>query len=587
VVYRIALVALLASLIGCGRLQLGDKNKGKDMDLALRRMVQSSARPSFVTKDQEGAELWRLTRQFYEKREFAPAWIRNNAGPRSKMEALTKALHEADKEGLDPELYGFSALEKRRQEASEGFLSQKGFDPTEAGTLEVWLTYLYMKYASDLADGLSDLARADRSWQIKPENIDPLAHLEQALEKNRIVESLHELTPQDTEYRNLRQVLADYKTQASRGGWPKVPANLRLKPGQKSPQLRTLAQRLEATGDFKGSLPGEGQTALYDEPLQEAVKRFQRRHGLKDDAIVNPAVIAEMNVPIEQRIDLIELNLERWRWLPREPGSRYMLVNIPEMRLEVRENGKVPLSMRVIVGKKDTPTPIFNDEMTHIVFSPYWNVPPGIAKGETLPSLMNDPGFLTRNNMEVVDKAGRTIEPSSIDWMDPSSFRFRQRPGSSNALGLVKFMFPNQYDVYLHDTPADSLFGRAARLFSHGCIRVEQPEALAAYVLRDQPEWTQERIREAMHAGEERTVKLRTSIPVFIGYWTARVAPDGLVQFRHDVYGVDSRLNAMLEDRLHRLRASTTAGAAVTTPPQPESKKFEKKSKKRVHARWQ
>jgi len=296
---------------------------------------------------------------------------------------------------------------------------------------------------------------------------------------------------------------------------------------------------------------------------------------------VNPAVIAEMNVPIEQRVDLIELNLERWRWLPREPGSRYMLVNIPEMRLEVRENGKVPLSMRVIVGKKDTPTPIFNDEMTHIVFSPYWNVPSGIAKDETLPSLMNDPGFLTRNNMEVVDKAGRTIEPSSIDWMDPSSFRFRQRPGSSNALGLVKFMFPNQYDVYLHDTPADSLFGRAARLFSHGCIRVEQPEALAAYVLRDQPEWTQERIREAMHSGEERTVKLRTSIPVFIGYWTARVAPDGLVQFRHDVYGVDSRLNAMLEDRLHRLRASTTAGAAVTTPPQSESKKSEKKSKKR------
>jgi murein L,D-transpeptidase YcbB/YkuD len=235
--------------------------------------------------------------------------------------------------------------------------------------------------------------------------------------------------------------------------------------------------------------------------------------------------------------------------------------------------------MRVIVGKKDTPTPIFNDEMSHIVFSPYWNVPPGIAKDETLPALMNDPGFLTRNNMEVVDKAGRTIEPSSIDWMDPASFRFRQRPGSSNALGLVKFMFPNQYNVYLHDTPTDSLFGRAARLFSHGCVRVEQPEELAAYVLRDQPEWTRERIREAMHAGEERTVKLRESIPVFIGYWTARVAPDGLVQFRHDVYGVDSRLNAMIDNRIRRLRASTTAGAKVTAPPPPEAKKPEKGQK--------
>ena len=573
-VYRIPLVMLLTSLAGCGGVQLGDKHRGTDMDLALRRTVESSARPSFVTQDQEGARLWKLTRQFYEKREFAPAWIRNDAEPRRQMESLTKALNEAGKEGLDPELYGVSALEERRKEASKGFLSQKGFDPKEAGTLDVWLTYLYMKYASDLADGLSDLARADRSWQIKPEKVDPLAHLEQALDENRILDSLLKLTPKDSEYRNLRQVLADYKAQASRGGWPKIPATLRLKPGQKSPQLHALAQRLAATGDFKGT-----QAATYDEPLQDAVKRFQRRHGLVDDGTVNSAVVAEMNVPIERRIDQIELNLERWRWLPRDPGSRYLFVNIPEMRLEVRENGKVPLSMRVIVGKKDTPTPIFNDEMSHIVFSPYWNVPPGIAKDETLPALMNDPGFLTRNNMEVVDKAGRTIEPSSIDWMDPASFRFRQRPGSSNALGLVKFMFPNQYNVYLHDTPTDSLFGRAARLFSHGCVRVEQPEELAAYVLRDQPDWTRERIHEAMHAGEERTVKLRESIPVFIGYWTARVAPDGLVQFRHDVYGVDSRLNAMIDNRMRRLRASTTAGAKVTAPPQPEAKKSEKGQK--------
>jgi murein L,D-transpeptidase YcbB/YkuD len=216
-------------------------------------------------------------------------------------------------------------------------------------------------------------------------------------------------------------------------------------------------------------------------------------------------------------------------------------------------------------------------------------VPSGIAKDETLPALMNDPGFLARNNMEVVDKAGQTIDPASIDWMDPTSFRFRQRPGSSNALGLVKFMFPNQFDVYLHDTPADSLFGRAARLFSHGCVRVERPEELAAYVLRDQPEWTAERIREAMHAGEERTVKLRESIPVFIGYWTARVAPDGLVQFREDVYGVDARLNAMVDDRMRRLRASSAAGVSVAAPPQADSKQPGKKSGKagRVHGRVQ
>src|SRR5687768_18058495 len=315
--YRIALVALLVSQIGCGRLQLGDKNKGKDMDIALRGMVQSSARPSFVTQDQEGARLWKLTQQFYQKRNYAPAWIRDNAAPRSKMEALTKALREADKEGLDPELYAFSALEKKRQEASEGFLSKKGFDPKEAGMLEAWLTYLYMKYASDLADGLSDLAQADPAWQIRPEKVDPLAHLEQALEQNRIVESLYELTPNDSEYRNLRQALADYRAQAARGGWPAVPANLKLKPGQKHAQLRPLAERLAASGDFKGSIPADGGPTVYDQPLQEAVKQFQRRHGMQDDGIVSPALVAELNVPIEQRIDSLELNLERWRWLPR------------------------------------------------------------------------------------------------------------------------------------------------------------------------------------------------------------------------------------------------------------------------------
>jgi murein L,D-transpeptidase YcbB/YkuD len=231
-----------------------------------------------------------------------------------------------------------------------------------------------------------------------------------------------------------------------------------------------------------------------------------------------------------------------------------------------------------VVGRKVTPTPIFNDMMTYVVFSPYWYVPPGIAENETLPSVMRDAAFLDRNNMEVVDTQGRRVDPATIDLEDPAAYRFRQRPGAGNSLGLVKFMFPNQFNVYLHDTPTDSLFGRAARLFSHGCIRVEQPEELARYVLRDQPEWTLDRIREAMHAGTERHVKLRTPIPVFIGYWTARVAPDGMVQFRKDVYGIDARLSAMVEDRMRRLRSSSTAAVTAAAD---ETKPKKSKGKKR------
>jgi murein L,D-transpeptidase YcbB/YkuD len=201
--------------------------------------------------------------------------------------------------------------------------------------------------------------------------------------------------------------------------------------------------------------------------------------------------------------------------------------------------------------------------MTYVVFSPYWNVPPDIAQGEPLPEIMKDPGFLERTNMEVLEKKGQPIDPSSIDLADPTRYRFRQRPGADNSLGLVKFMFPNQFNVYLHDTPADSLFARASRSFSHGCVRLEDPQALAEYLLRDQSGWTRDRIEEAMHAEQERTVKLKKAIPVYLGYWTARVSSDGVMQFRRDVYGIDGRLTTLLADRLSRLRKSAAAAASA------------------------
>ncbi len=282
--------------------------------------------------------------------------------------------------------------------------------------------------------------------------------------------------------------------------------------------------------------------------------------------MVGPAVIAALNVPVAARLRQIELNMERWRWLPRDLGSPHILVNLPEMRLDVREAGRTPLSMRVVIGKKDTPTPIFNHRMTYLVFAPYWNVPDDIAKKETLPAVLKDPGFLDRSNMEVVDKTGRAVDPASVDLNSPGRYRFRQRPGTANSLGLVKFMFPNQFNVYLHDTPADSLFARASRSFSHGCVRLEEPEKLAAYVLRDQPQWTTDRIAAAMHAGEEQTVKLSAPLPVYLGYWTARVAPEGGVQFWNDVYGIDARQSAALTERRDRKRHTVAAAAAMRKP---------------------
>src|SRR4051794_9796857 len=549
--------AILLASAACGRPQppAGKGGTAADpFDASLRQVLQSARHPAFVTHDKEGTRLWQQTRTFYEKRQFAPAWIEGGA-PRKRMDALIAAVRAADREGIDSEVYGVGLLEQRRNEAGSGILSRKGFQPETAATIDVWLTYLYLKFASDLADGVSDLAHADPAWLIAPDRFNPLDHLETALRENRIAESLSELTPTDDEYQRLRKALAEYRAIAKSGGWPKVPT-LKLKPGQTSPATRTLALRLAATGDFSGATPAPDMPALYDKQLQEAVKKFQRRHGLADDGVVGPSMVAELNVPVDARIRQIELNMERWRWLPRDLGNPHILVNIPQMRLDVREHGNVPLSMRVVVGKEDTPTPIFNQRMTYLVFAPYWNVPDDIAQNETLPAVMKDPGFLERSDMEVVDLHGKPVDPKSIDLDKPEKYRFRQRPGTSNSLGLVKFMFPNEFNVSLHDTPADSLFARASRSLSHGCVRLEQPEKLAEYVLRDQPDWTPDRISEAMHAGSEEVVKLKTPIPVYLGYWTARVAADGGVEFRKDVYGIDARQSVKLAERLERLKDS-------------------------------
>lgn len=553
---RRAGIVLLAALTLAG---CGSAEKGRQMDAALREVLESERRPRFVTADAEGTTLWKQTRAFYEQRDHAPAWIAN-ASPRSQMRDLIEAIHETGRDGLDPELYSATLIDERLAEASKGFLTKQGFDPAEAGRLDVWLTYLYLKLAADLADGISNLAHADENWHIKPEPFKPLEHLQAAIEGDRIKESLAELLPNHREYSALRDALARYRKLAEDGGWEKLPARLRLKPGQTHPAVAALARRLAASGDYRGRVPAEDPEADGPEPLPyskelvEAVKRFQARHGLVSDGNLGAATVAALNVPVETRVKQIALNMERWRWLPRELGDHYILVNIPEMRLRVYENGRIPLVMNVVVGTKETQTPIFTDEMSYIVFSPYWNVPDSIAQGETLPGMMSDPEYLARNAMEIVDKAGNTVDPADMDMNALENYRFRQRPGANNSLGLVKFMFPNQFNVYLHDTPADSLFTRANRAFSHGCVRLADPVALAQHVLRDQPKWDADAIETAMHAGTEQTVKLSEKLPVYLGYWTASVNEDDELQFRADVYGIDANQRARLTERMNRLK---------------------------------
>ena len=283
--------------------------------------------------------------------------------------------------------------------------------------------------------------------------------------------------------------------------------------------------------------------------LADAVATNRIRASLEELAPTHPqykglqaALLREQDA---QKVETIKMNLERWRWAPRDLGDNYVLINVPAYQMQVIEADQPALAMRVIVGEPDHQTPLFSDEMTYVVFSPYWNIPPEILRDETLPRVVNDPDYLRRNNMEVVGTSGDVVDAAMVDWTDPEAtkgLRFRQAPGPENALGLVKFIFPNHFNVYLHDTPGDRLFNKEQRALSHGCIRVEQPVELAKYVMQQHPNWTEPRIRAAMNAGTEQTVTLKEKLPVHIGYWTAWVEADGkTVTFTDDPYKIDPK----------------------------------------------
>ena len=319
-----------------------------------------------------------------------------------------------------------------------------------------------------------------------------------------------------------------------------------------------LRRRLRATGDLTG--PPASDSFRFDATLRRAIARFQERHGLAIDGVVGPTTRAALNVPVEARLRQIEVNMERWRWLPRDLGDPHVRVNIADFWLRVVEGGAPALQMRVVVGTRYRQTPVFSDRISYLVFNPYWHVPPRIATQDKLPEFRRDPSLVSRLGFELLDGWGsdaRIVDPSTIDWGRLSAANFpyhlRQRPGPANALGRVKFMFPNRHNVYLHDTPARSLFGRTERGFSSGCIRVERPVDLATYLLRDNDGWTEARVRTAMSQTTEQTVVLRRKVPVHLLYWTAW-PEDGSLHFRTDIY-----------------RRDEAVASALAAPPSPRS----------------
>lgn len=494
---------------------------------------------------------------FYRERAGAPAWIERagarDGRPGAAADELIEALAAADRHALEPADYRAGELAERVAAARED-----GIAGDELATLDVDLTAAFLAFAADLCCGRLERLPAAERWGRSEELPDLAASLERALAGGSVAAAFSSLAPPYPDYRSLTAALIRYRRTAGAGGWPEVPGGPPPRLGEPADARRmvALAERLRTEGYlgleqaarlYRG-WTGEGAEVRYEEPLVGAVRRFQERHGLLSDAELGEATLRELNVPAAERAEQIALNLERWRFMPRDPGERHVRVNVAGYRLSAFEDGREVLTMPVVVGRRSWRTPLFADRIAYLEVNPFWHVPSSIARREILPQAAEDPSYLKRNAYQLVNReTGETIDPASAD-LDAlgDRVRVRQRPGRINALGRIKFIFPNRFNVYLHDTPQQSAFERSGRALSHGCVRVERPLDLAGFVLREDPEWTEERVREAIDSGRSQRIHLDRPLPVYLLYWTAFVDAEGRLHFRPDVYGHDDRVAGSL-----------------------------------------
>lgn len=495
----------------------------------------------------------RVLLRFYTQRAFRPAWSADD-GPLPQAAILVKEIRAADLEGLRPEDYHLASIETLLAEILTHTGTNPPFEPEILADLDLLLTDAFLLYGSHLLTGHVNPETIQSEWVIEKRVADLAEILEAALNANDIEKALKSLRPPHPDYAALRNALLTYENIVSMGGWPEVPPGPKLEKGDQGPRVGALRSHLMVSGDLV--LSEENSYHLFDEVLEAAVRRYQDRHGLKGDGIVGRETRKALNVSAQKRVRQLKANLERWRWLPQNLGERYILVNIANFELDVVENGHIMMTMRVVVGRRYRRTPVFSGTITYMELNPYWHIPPNIAKRDILPHAQGDPQYLVRKNIRIFqswDDDAPEIRSESVDWSEITpgnlSLKFRQEPGPVNALGQVKFMFPNKFNVYLHDTPAQELFKKTKRTFSSGCIRIERPIDLAAYLLQSDPEWTREKIREAIDSGETQIVRLPESIPVHLLYWTAWVDSDGTVHFHDDIYGRDKRLDKALNKR--------------------------------------
>jgi murein L,D-transpeptidase YcbB/YkuD len=486
---------------------------------------------------------------FYERRRFAAAW----SDP-SDVDALLGAVRESESHGLDPADYHLAALEAMRPADDAAAARLAGFD--------LLATDAAFRLAYHLEFGKVDPRSFDAEWNFEhafPE--DPIAALQRALEAHRVREAIEERAPQSWIYRQMRSALATLREVAASGGWPRVPAGGTLRVGDSGPRVAALRARLEAE-DGAAQPPGAAADA-FDQDLSDALRRFQARHGLAADGIAGAGTISELNVAVAARVDQLRVNLERARWVLQDLPARFVVVNVPSFEVFYFDDRKLVWHARAQVGREARRTPIFRAEAKYLVVNPTWTVPSGILAKDILSAGANAGAVVKRKGLRVLDSSGREVDPDSVSWGRYSArgfpYQLRQDPGPKNALGRIKFMFPNPYQVYLHDTPAVEKFEASDRALSSGCIRVEDPLGLAAALMSGANGWTRERFDTTVASEETTTVWLPEPVPVLLLYWTALPTPEGEMRLFRDLYHRDAKVLAGLARPFEFRRAEREA----------------------------
>lgn len=480
---------------------------------------------------------------FYVSEASAPIWWRNPA----LREDLINAMLNADDEGLNASDYPVDPLRQRPN--TDRFMFGVAADLTHAASLELYYSAFFLKFASDIKVGRFLPTKVDSKLYWQSKSIDQVAALRRISELGSMQKFIDVWQPQVPGYAGLKHALKQYREVENAGGWPFVQHGQVLKPGIIAPEVETLRARLSAVDPALTPATTGGAVAVYDDSLLAAVKRFQGTHGLDADGIVGKQTLFQLNIPVQHRIRQITLSMERWRWMPENLGDDYVMVNIAGYELVHVRNGQKQDRMRVVVGKPYHQTPVFSKRMTYVEINPYWNVPHSIAVNEELPKLQSQPAALADKGYEAM--VGDTpTSVMAIDWKKYSAsnfpFRLRQKPGTGNALGRVKFMFPNQFNVYMHDTPARGLFSEADRARSHGCIRLARPLDMAEQVLAKAPGWNRQKIDEVVAKQDRTVVSLKQPLDVHITYSTAWRDEEGAVHFRPDIYQRDAKLHLAL-----------------------------------------